>query len=1073
MSKIDSKARGTGKRGGILSSFLASPSSRGNGPQDEDTVDGARDRAQLDRDSWPEGMPESANDSESLFPDEHRADDPREKGDPDPADVSPDGEGRDVAVAPDGNTLPSLEDDEVYTRNFSDVANARLWRRTKEARKRAKESPRGFRDVFAPTRPKRRASEFFGRRALIGSIIEAIEEECAHMVLCGETGLGKTSLANVIAEFARDSGYLVARITGTEDLNFGRFIRTLFEELFHQIDETPAGRMLWETLGIQDMNELLQDNAMDLVSEFLGEESLDVTRVIRALDRLSDNQAIVIVDDYDQIKSRELKVRLVQVMKALSDQGGWLSFLIMGRSESPSELLQDDIDSLPNAEGLYVDPLALHEIEEVLHEGAQRVGVQFNNDTVQAIARLSQGVPNVLQWLAFLSVRRAVRRKSEVVEIEDLANIVNDAVTKIDARLRNQYDQACRYEKGSSTADLLYLAVRAPCTPSGLFSAATMHVLSRQIVGRKWKESEIHTALLPLCGKGEKTILRKLDTSEGTFYRFAHPAMRAVVMLKKIVRIPLLSDMRTKDVDAAYLPSPEQAAATSAAAALSHATHAPAQGTAETPQDAVIIDGDTGAPLDDATIDGDATDEDDLAAAVRDAGRFDEDTEDSDPHDADPENVDLESADLENARDGADADDLVDHDAVVEDAEAIEEVVALSEPLDDTVEVEAVSEPDEAEKAESVEADVKPPEKRPSGRRRLWFRNHDDASDVHDEKDATPASDPDAEETARSDGADTDADDLVEPADLQIDDAEDALDHDRSHDDEKDPDHAEWDEVDPGDSRLTDPDGEEPEKEPADAGTKDDDDDSVPKHGADDEVDPDAPGDTELADDAEALGEGDDADSERGEALNFSEFGDDDFADQDEDLPASEPEAAIDAEPEPSTEAQDFPPQPLPVLPSQRAAKKTKKAAMGKKADVAPTADDSDMDVGSEKETDPDYEADPVYGVRDDPLEATLDLSEVEDAIDGDPADARAPDADAHKDSEEGRSEIDDRDLDIADLDWERWADDDTVEPADDPQSQHIADAVTRELASQWGADQDDADEDDLDADETETRRRR
>ena len=64
-------------------------------------------------------------------------------------------------------------------------------------------------------------------------------------------------------------------------------------------------------------------------------------------------------------------------------------------------------------------------------------------------------------------------------------------------------------------------------------------------------------ALLPLCGSGKSSILRKLETSEGTFYRFAHPAMRSVVMLKKIVRIPLLADSRTRDVDDTLLTLPD------------------------------------------------------------------------------------------------------------------------------------------------------------------------------------------------------------------------------------------------------------------------------------------------------------------------------------------------------------------------------------------------------------------------------------------------------------------------------------------------------------------------------------
>ncbi len=614
MSKTDTKSRGTPKKGGLLSSFFGSGRDEMEGPDglknraDGDRADGDHadgdhpgagydqdgmhdrdfdDERGRDSDAQAEYGPyygASERDLDHDFDEDGEAVKTAEKATLHAADEGDDGDDDGVTVIepeielePVAGTVSSdgsdarevtlreesggalVADTEVYTTGFSDVANARLWRRQKEARDKANERQRTFRNVFTPTRPKRKTEEFLGRREVISSVIEAIEEECAHVVLCGEAGLGKTSLANVITTFAGDSGYLVARMTGTEDMTFGRMIRTLFEELFQQIDNTPSGRVLWEKLGIQDLNELLQDNAMDVVSEFLGEESLDVTRVIRALDKLSDNQAIFIIDDYDQIKSRELKVRLVQVMKALSDQGGWLSFLIMGRGESPSELLQDDIEGLHNAVGVYLDPLPPEEVEEVILDGAQRTDLTFNQDTIQAIARLSQGVPNVVQWLCFLAARRAIRRKGATVEIEDLANIVSDAVTKIDARLRNQYDQASKYEKGNNNADLLYLAVRSPSTPSGLFSAATMNVLSKQIIGRKWKESEIHTALLPLCGKGDKSILRKLETSEGTFYRFAHPTMRAVVMLKKIVRIPLLSDMRTRDVDQAYLPLQDEA----------------------------------------------------------------------------------------------------------------------------------------------------------------------------------------------------------------------------------------------------------------------------------------------------------------------------------------------------------------------------------------------------------------------------------------------------------------------------------------------------------------------------------
>jgi len=59
-----------------------------------------------------------------------------------------------------------------------------------------------LREAFTPRQPKRWRHLFVGRSRQIERAMSAMEDEHAHLVLYGERGRGKTSLANVLAEMA-------------------------------------------------------------------------------------------------------------------------------------------------------------------------------------------------------------------------------------------------------------------------------------------------------------------------------------------------------------------------------------------------------------------------------------------------------------------------------------------------------------------------------------------------------------------------------------------------------------------------------------------------------------------------------------------------------------------------------------------------------------------------------------------------------------------------------------------------------------------------------------------------------
>src|SRR5229473_2109553 len=70
-----------------------------------------------------------------------------------------------------------------------------------------------------------------GRAPELRRILQALQEDRAHVVLYSERGRGKTSLANLVVESLRRSGSIVARHTCEAGTSFDSLMRGLMHDL--------------------------------------------------------------------------------------------------------------------------------------------------------------------------------------------------------------------------------------------------------------------------------------------------------------------------------------------------------------------------------------------------------------------------------------------------------------------------------------------------------------------------------------------------------------------------------------------------------------------------------------------------------------------------------------------------------------------------------------------------------------------------------------------------------------------------------------------------------------------------
>lgn len=407
---------------------------------------------------------------------------------------------------------------------FKAPANTHLWRTAKQPPSYAGEVTKLYREVFTPTQPKQSLDEFIGRTETIASITQSIEEEQAHILLLGRRSLGKTSVLNVVAEAARQAGFLVAHIPCTADLTFNAFLRAIFEDLSVHLAKAPAGDVFAKQIGVERLSDLIEPSAQDVHS------------ALQAFSRISPQKTLVLIDDFHRVRDVAMKRKLCDLLAALTSNGASVSMVIAAR-ENGSDYFDFDHGEEPSGTiTVVLDSMPPDEISEILSNGGSRLGIHFDEDALQSIVLLSQGSPVIAQWIGLLTVRRVLRRYDDAVTMDDVVAAAQDTAVKADRHACMLLDNALA-ARGSAVdlENILYLAARTPRGPQGAFSPNGINREAAQLGASPYTERKLHR-LLTRHSSGADAILEKLSTGGGPQYRFTDPLTRSIVLLRNVRR---------------------------------------------------------------------------------------------------------------------------------------------------------------------------------------------------------------------------------------------------------------------------------------------------------------------------------------------------------------------------------------------------------------------------------------------------------------------------------------------------------------------------------------------------------
>ena len=276
-------------------------------------------------------------------------------------------------------------------------------------------SPHQPGELFTPSRPQRDGPGFVGRDAELSRIRQALEEDHVHVVLYADRGYGKTSLANRVAAELRAGGAMVARYACEMNSDFDEIMRGLMRDLPSSFLAVPA-----------------LASAKRPGCEAILPEGEILPADVAALPRsLSGSHLLLVVDEFDRVRSEATRTRFADVIKRVSDYGSRLSFVIVGVSASLEELLGRHPSIRRSIVGIQLPVMTDAEVERIINRGAQGAGVVFLPEARRGITILATGVPYLVHLLALRAVQSARGRGSTIISLRDVreaaTRIVNDA----------------------------------------------------------------------------------------------------------------------------------------------------------------------------------------------------------------------------------------------------------------------------------------------------------------------------------------------------------------------------------------------------------------------------------------------------------------------------------------------------------------------------------------------------------------------------------------------------------------------------------------------------------------------
>ncbi|MFN6475306.1 ATP-binding protein [Nostoc sp. DedQUE07] len=387
-------------------------------------------------------------------------------------------------------------------------------------------------EVFSPGAPIDKQALFSGRVQQVSDVINAVAQRGQHVILFGERGVGKTSLANVISEIMKTHGLKdinsgIINCDGTDD----------FSSLWHKVLRELTFPVQKSSIGFNP----------EIVTQYITLDNLvpsDITPdTIRYLIQRSVGRAIIIIDEVDRIKDEQTTVLLADTIKTLSDHSVDTTIILVGVADSVDNLISKHASIERSLVQVQMPRMSLDELREIMTKGLNLLNMSIDKRVEIEIAYLSQGLPHYTHLLSLHAAQSAISHDRDSITGQDLQNAIAMGVRKAQRSIINAYHEAILSARETLYSEVLLACALASTDDMGFFAATDVRQPMSAIKNKNYEISAFSPHMNDFCEIKRGPILQRKGSPRSYRFRFINPLMQPYIVMRGLSEGLITSDI--------------------------------------------------------------------------------------------------------------------------------------------------------------------------------------------------------------------------------------------------------------------------------------------------------------------------------------------------------------------------------------------------------------------------------------------------------------------------------------------------------------------------------------------------
>jgi Cdc6-like AAA superfamily ATPase len=377
--------------------------------------------------------------------------------------------------------------------------------------------------AFQPSSPIDKADLFAGRTEQTQKVINAILQRGQHIMLYGEKGVGKTSLARILAEMLSNAGI---KTVNSDTINCDP--TDDFSSLWHKALKQLTFKISQSAVGFSGITEK-EANLDGYV-----EQKVTPDDVRRALSTLTQ-KSVILFDEFDKLHNKDARLLMANTIKTLSDHGINTTLLIIGVAQSVSELIQEHQSIDRALVQIPMPRMDSDELTQIIRKSLLMTEFQMDDSVVRNIVKMSYGLPHFTHLLSLESGMSALEKKSLHITDEDFTTavhrIVNSKQTIADAYC-NAVSSSHKMSKHKIS--LLACALTTSTDQHGFFQANSVAQIMALLLQKDCTVSDIQKHLSEFASEKRGNVLQRVGSIRRYKYRFTDPMLQPYTIIHSL-----------------------------------------------------------------------------------------------------------------------------------------------------------------------------------------------------------------------------------------------------------------------------------------------------------------------------------------------------------------------------------------------------------------------------------------------------------------------------------------------------------------------------------------------------------